>query len=36
VLRDVTSDHQNEGLRANLTIDRLTASRLGVTPLAIR
>ena len=32
VLRDVTSDHQNEGLRANLTIDRLTASRLGVTP----
>jgi multidrug efflux pump len=35
VLRDVTSDHQNEGLRANLTIDRLTASRLGVTPQLI-
>jgi multidrug efflux pump len=32
VLRDVASDQQEEGLRANLTIDRSTATRLGITP----
>jgi multidrug efflux pump len=31
-LRDVASDQQNLGLRANLVIDRTTASRLGITP----
>jgi multidrug efflux pump len=31
-LRDVASDQQNEGLQANLTLDRTTASRLGITP----
>jgi multidrug efflux pump len=34
-LTDVTSDAQNNGLAANLVIDRLTASRLGITPQAI-
>ncbi|MGN6388092.1 MAG: efflux RND transporter permease subunit, partial [Burkholderiaceae bacterium] len=34
-LRDVTSDLQQRGLQAALTIDRNTASRLGVTPAAI-
>ena len=34
-LKDVVSDQQNQGLRAQLVIDRDTASRLGVTPLAI-
>ncbi|HYL17088.1 MAG TPA: efflux RND transporter permease subunit, partial [Burkholderiales bacterium] len=32
VLRDVASDLQEQGLRANLTIDRSTAMRLGITP----
>ncbi len=31
-LRDVSSDQQDQGLRATLTIDRSTASRLGITP----
>src|SRR5437016_703539 len=31
-LRDVASDQQNRGLQASLTIDRDTASRLGITP----
>jgi hydrophobe/amphiphile efflux-1 (HAE1) family protein len=34
-LKDVTTDHQDNGLRTQLVIDRDTASRLGVTPLAI-
>jgi len=34
-LTDVTSDAQNNGLAANLVIDRRTASRLGITPQAI-
>jgi multidrug efflux pump len=34
-LRDVSSDMQNEGLRASLDIDRATASRLGITPRMI-
>jgi multidrug efflux pump len=34
-LRDVSSDMQNEGLRASLDIDRATASRLGITPQMI-
>jgi len=34
-LRDVASDQQNNGLQANLVIDRDTASRLGITPQAI-
>jgi multidrug efflux pump subunit AcrB len=34
-LRDVASDQQTAGLLLNLTIDRDTASRLGVTPAAI-
>jgi len=34
-LRDVASDQQNNGLQANLVIDRDTASRLGVLPQAI-
>ncbi len=32
VLRDVASDQQELGLRATLTIDRSTATRLGITP----
>ncbi len=31
-LTDVTSDQQNNGLEANLVIDRPTASRMGLTP----
>jgi multidrug efflux pump len=31
-LRDVASDQQNGGLEARLTLDRTTASRLGITP----
>ena len=34
-LRDVSTDQQNQGLAANLVIDRDTASRLGVTATAI-
>ncbi|MFZ1084956.1 MAG: efflux RND transporter permease subunit [Terracidiphilus sp.] len=34
-LRDVNSDQQNQGLAANLVIDRDAASRLGVTAAAI-
>jgi multidrug efflux pump len=34
-LTDVISDAQNNGLAANLVIDRATASRLGVTPATI-
>src|SRR5208337_3388642 len=34
-LRDVTDDQQNQGLAANLVIDRDTASRLGITAAAI-
>jgi len=34
-LTDVTSDAQNNGLAANLVIDRPTASRLGITPQAV-
>ncbi|MDR3727060.1 MAG: multidrug efflux RND transporter permease subunit [Terracidiphilus sp.] len=34
-LRDVSSDQQNQGLAANLVIDRDTASRLGVSMTTI-
>src|SRR6202035_5926052 len=34
-LRDVASDQLNSGLLADLTIDRDTASRLGITPSTI-
>ncbi|MBF0529530.1 MAG: MdtB/MuxB family multidrug efflux RND transporter permease subunit [Deltaproteobacteria bacterium] len=34
-LRDVSSDQQDRGLRVMINIDRSTASRLGITPLAI-
>ena len=34
-LRDVSSDQQDKGLRVSLTIDRTTASRLGITPQLI-
>jgi len=34
-LRDVSSDQQAQGLGTTVTIDRATASRLGVSPLAI-
>jgi len=34
-LADVTSDWQNKGLEARLTIDRDTATRLGITPQMI-
>ncbi|HEY6376450.1 MAG TPA: efflux RND transporter permease subunit [Edaphobacter sp.] len=34
-LKDVATDQQQQGLRAQLVIDRDTASRLGVSPLAI-
>ena len=34
-LKDVATDQQDLGLRAQLVIDRDTASRLGVSPLAI-
>jgi multidrug efflux pump len=32
---DIASDQQTRGLQANLVIDRDTASRLGISPLAI-
>ncbi len=31
-ITDVSSDQQNSGLAANVVIDRLTASRLGISP----
>jgi multidrug efflux pump len=34
-LRDVNSDQQNQGLAANLVVDRDSASRLGITASAI-
>jgi multidrug efflux pump len=34
-LEDVATDQQTQGLRTTLVIDRVTASRLGVTPLLI-
>jgi multidrug efflux pump len=34
-LRDVSSDQQDHGLQSMLTIDRSTASRLGITPQMI-
>ncbi|HEY6765098.1 MAG TPA: efflux RND transporter permease subunit, partial [Candidatus Sulfotelmatobacter sp.] len=34
-LRDVATDQLNNGLKANITIDRDTASRLGILPQAI-
>jgi multidrug efflux pump len=34
-LTEVNSDQQDKGLEANLTVDRQTASRLGVTPSSI-
>ena len=34
-LRDASTDQQNQGLAANLTIDRDTAARLGITTAAI-
>jgi multidrug efflux pump len=34
-LRDVASDQQDQGLQANLVIDRDTASRLGILPQQI-
>jgi multidrug efflux pump len=34
-LRDIATDQQDKGLEAELTIDRDTASRLGVSPLTI-
>jgi multidrug efflux pump len=34
-LRDIASDQQTRGLQANLTIDRDTASRLGISPQTI-
>jgi multidrug efflux pump len=34
-LTDVNSDQQQSGLETDLTIDRLTASRLGITPSQI-
>ncbi len=34
-LRDVTTDQQTQGSQATLVIDRVTASRLGITPQAI-
>jgi multidrug efflux pump len=34
-LRDVASDQQVQGLQARLAFDRVTASRLGITPSAI-
>ncbi|MGB0041867.1 MAG: multidrug efflux RND transporter permease subunit [Terriglobales bacterium] len=35
LLTDVNTDQQNSGLQANLTYDRATASRLGITPQMI-
>jgi multidrug efflux pump len=34
-LRDVATDQQNNGLASELVIDRVTASRLGITPSVI-
>ncbi len=34
-IKDVATDQQQQGLRAQLVIDRETASRLGVSPLTI-
>jgi len=34
-LRDIASDQQDQGLQANLVIDRDTAARLGIQPAAI-
>ncbi|MGH7996345.1 MAG: efflux RND transporter permease subunit, partial [Opitutaceae bacterium] len=34
-ITDANSDAQNRGLAVNLTIDRATASRLGITPKAV-
>jgi hydrophobe/amphiphile efflux-1 (HAE1) family protein len=34
-LKDVATDQQDKGLRAQLVIDRDTASRLGISPLTI-
>ena len=34
-LKDIATDHQENGLREQLVIDRDTASRLGVSPLTI-
>src|SRR5260370_8347134 len=34
-IKDVATDQQQQGLRLQLVIDRATASRLGVSPLAI-
>ena len=34
-LRDVGSDQQDQGLRVNLDIDRVTAARFGITPQQI-
>ena len=34
-LRDVATDQQTRGSQARLVIDRVTASRLGITPQAI-
>jgi multidrug efflux pump len=34
-LRDVATDQQTHGAQARLVIDRVTASRLGITPVAI-
>ena len=34
-LRDVSSDQQDKGLRLSVVIDRVTASRLGITPQMI-
>jgi multidrug efflux pump len=34
-LQDVATDQQSEGLRTTLVIDRVTASRLGITPAMI-
>ena len=34
-LRDVATDQQTQGLAARLVIDRVTASRMGITPQAI-
>ncbi len=34
-LRDITTDEQNEGLEAEVVIDRDSASRLGITPQMI-
>jgi len=34
-LRDLATDQQNSGLAASLVVDRVTASRMGITPQAI-